>query len=315
MFSSCQCWHYRQYFDDTLEELGTVANYAFGLGFHAQIGNKLYFYLTTAESTEAVFENNAFNNNLYCIDIEANTLSMLNTESKCLPGAIIASLDNYLVHRQSERSQDNQLSTYIELLDTTTGLIDRRSPVFVLDDNTNIGSYMMNVCTDGEYIYALIDERFADNTNAAYLYKYDNNLEIIQKISLDAVAEYILTARVGEMAVCGDCLYLKNYSRDAVIAVITDDRVIPLLQENNIQNAKQNSTEHETLFFSYGGNTIYFYSADKQKLTYQTLELEDDYLLKSIMEREGTLLITTFAYASSPTDIPEDRLLLVRRYE
>lgn len=304
--------YFRQFFDGRCVEIGSVPDFEFSLGFHSQIGNGLYFYLTTAESAEAVFENNAFENNLYCIDLVSNALSVIRTESKCLPGAIIASLGDSIVSRQSERSPENHLSTYIELLDTQTGMVKKTSPIFVLDDNTNIGSYMMNMCVDGDYIYALIDERHEDGSNSAYLYKYNEDFDVIQKIGLDAIAEYILSARVGEMSVCGDCLYLKNYSRDAVVAVIEEDEVRLLLQENGIQKAKQYESGSELVFFTHGGNTLYFYNPIKHELTKQELVLDNDYLLKNIMEKDGTMLIATFAYASSPTDTPEDILLLIR---
>ena len=304
--------YFRQYFDGRCVEIGSVPDFAFSLGFHSQVGNGLYFYLTTAESTEAVFENNAFENNLYCIDLVSNALSVICTESKCLPGAIIASLGDSIVSRQSERSPENHLSTYIEILDPKTGVVKKTSTIFVLDDNTNIGSYMMNMCVDGGYIYALIDERHEDGSNSAYLYKYNEDFDLIQKIGLDTLADYILSARVGEMSVCRDCLYLKNYSRDAVIAVIEEDEVRLLLQENGVQKAKQYESSSELVFFTHGGNTLYFYNHIKHELTKQELVLDNDYLLKNIMEKDGTMLIATFAYASSPTDTPEDILLLVR---
>lgn len=304
---------YRYYWDGRLKEIGHIQDYVFNLGFYTMVNNDLYFYITKAESQEAVFENNEYDNVIYCINLTNNDLHEVYSESYCLPGAIIGSIGDYLVSRQSHRSEDNQLSTYIELLNLKTSEIEKKTTVYVLDDNTNVGTYMINMCTDGKNIYALVDQRFQDGTNRALIHKYNEQLELVSEIEIDAVAEYILSARVGKMAVFQDCIYMENYSGDAVIGRIKDDKVENLISDKGINFAIQYEYENVPLFFMRGSNVIYKYNEEQKKVETIKLDLKDGYLLKNIMIKNDDVLVILFKYSSSPNDVPKDRLIWLKK--
>ena len=301
---------YRQYFDGSIVNLGTIDNYVFNLGIHTLIGQNLYFYITTADSLEAVFNNDSFENHIYSIDLKENLLASIYSESKCLPGAIISSAESYIISRQSQRSEDNYLYTYLEIYDTQSQQVINTSEIFSLNDNTNIGIYMMNICTDGTYIYALLDERHEDGTNSPSIVKYDINLQIHEVINIDAISDYILAARVGEMATDGTYLYMKNYSGDSCVSIINNSIASPIIQENGLQISLQYTADQYPLFYRYGGTQLYLYDNNGGYASH-TLDLRDDYLIKHIMVNNDTALVTLFTYASSPDDVVEDKFILV----
>ncbi len=302
---------YRQYFDGRMISLGSIDDFAFNLGFHTLIDQKLYFYITTADSIEAVFENNSFVNRIYCIDIDKNLLREIYFESECLPGAIISSIDNYLISRQSQRSEDNFLYTYIEIYDTSINQIVKTSEVFTLNDNTNVGTYMMNMCCDGNYIYALLDERYEDGSNSPFIVKYDTNFEIQEVINIDSIAEYILTARVGEMYIDDTFLFMRNYSADACVSRIENGNVIPIIQENGLRKSLQYTTGQRPIFYVFGSTRIYLFDESKGSYVSHELNLQNDYIIQSIMVNDHTALVALFVYPSAPDDDLDERLILV----
>lgn len=301
---------YRQYFDGRLYNIGKISDYVFNLGFHTLINNKLYFYITTAESADAVFNDNAFENKIFCVDLDENLLSEIYTESVCLPGAIISSIENYLISRQSVRSEENNLYTYIEVYDTVQDDVTVCSEVYTLNDNSNIGTYMMNLCTDGEYIYALLDERYENGTHMAYLAKYDINLEIQETINLDTVPEDIFSSRIGEVFVDESVLFLKNYSGDACVLMIEENGVVPIIHESGLRRSLQYTSKHP-VFYIFGGTSVYIFSEQEESYVQYKLNLQDDYLIKHIMINGDMALVTLFAYSDSPDDTAEDKLYLV----
>src|SRR5699024_524182 len=152
------------------------------------------------------------------------------------------------------------------------------SEIFSLNDNTNIGIYMMNICTDGTYIYALLDERHEDGTNSPSIVKYDINLQIHEVINIDAISDYILSARVGEMATDGTYLYMKNYSGDSCVSIINNSIASPIIQENGLQISLQYTADQYPLFYRYGGTQLYLYDNNGGYASH-TLDLRDDYLI------------------------------------
>lgn len=299
---------YRESFNGSLIKIGEIPNYIFNLGFHALIGDKLFFYVTTAESTEAVFNENAYTNHIYYIDLSENKLYEEYSESNCLPGAIISSSSSLLISRQSARSVDNMLSTYLEIYDPESHKIVEVSEPFVLNDTTNVGAYMMNACSDSQFIYALVDYRFEGGNNNASIMVYDHNFEVITEINIDSIEEYILSSRVAEMSIAGNYLYMKNYSGDAVVALIEDSSVIPVIQKNGLQKAIQYHSEHP-VFYSHGGSDVFLYDESSGEFLKKELNLKDNYLIKHIMINDNSALVTLFAYASSPDDIVPDKLI------
>lgn len=299
---------YRQPFKGSCIKIGEIPNYIFNLGFHTLIGDKLYFYVTTAKSTEAVFNENAYTNHIYCIDLSENKLYEEYSESVCLPGAIISSSSSLLISRQSTRSVDNMLSTYLEIYDPESHKIVEVSKSFVLNDTTNIGAYMMNACSDNQYIYALVDNRYEDGNSHASIIVYNQNFDVITEINVDSIEEYILSSRVAEMSITGNYLYMKNYSGDAVVALIEDSYVTPIIQKNGLQKAIQYHSEYP-IFYSLGGSDVYLYDESSGKFLKKELNLKDNYLIKHIMINENSALVTLFAYASSPDDIVPDKII------
>lgn len=301
---------YRTYFDGKSVKIGEVDDYVFNLGIHTISDNTLYFYITTAESQAAVFEKNEYKNIIYKIDLTTNVLNEVYSESYCLPGAIISSVGEYLVSRQSHRSEDNQLSTYIELYNIRTGVVEKRSEVFVLDDNTNVGTYMINMCADNENIYAIVDKRYQDGTNDAKIHKYNTDMELIDTINLGDISNYILTSRIATMHVFDDCVYLKNYSGDAVVGIVKDNTISEIAKGKGLEIAIQHD-DHTPVFYLKGNTSVFFYNSEKKNLDSVELETENDYLIKSIMACDEKLLVTLFAYASSPDEVFNDRIYWV----
>lgn len=299
---------YRQPFNGSRIKIGEIPDYIFNLGFHTLIGDKLFFYVTTAESTEAVFNENAYTNHIYCIDLSKNKLYEEYSESICLPGAIISSSSTLLISRQSRRSADNMLSTYLEIYDPESHKIVEVSESFVLNDTTNIGAYMMNACSDNQYIYALVDNRYEGGNSHASIIVYNQNFDVIKEIKVDSIEEYILSSRVAEMSITGNYLYMKNYSGNAVVALIEDSYVTPIIQKNGLQKAIQYHSEHP-IFYSHGESDVYLYDESSGEFLKKELNLIDNYLIKHIMINENSALVTLFAYASSPDDIVPDKII------
>ncbi|MCD7776133.1 MAG: hypothetical protein LUH54_02015 [Firmicutes bacterium] len=252
-------------------------------------------------------------NVLYCIDTDTNQLCEVYSESTCLPGAYIASIDSYIVTRQSIRTDDNYLITYLELLNPETGEIEKSSEPFYLNDNTNVGVYMINMCADDNLIYALVDERLEDGTNSPIIYVYNDDLEVTDEINMDSVSEYILSSRVGDMCVWGNCIYMGNYYLEAFVGVIEDGSIKCLLQGESLEAAIQYDTDCDPLFFVRGSNVFYDFDSSSNSLKEIELELDGDYKISNVMIESDNVLVDLTYYATDYDDAKPDRIYRVSR--
>lgn len=305
---------YRHYFkDNRVIEIGSVPNYVFNIGFHALIQDKLFFYITVAESISDVFEENKYENILYAIDIDKNTMEKISAESEYLPGAIIHSSGDIIVTRQSKRSDNNILTTFIELFDVNSGKVLKKSDEHILDDNTNIGSYIMNTCTYNNYIYALIDERFEDGTNEPDIYVFDNDFNLVRTINMGSVSDKIMAARVGTMEIYKDFVFMSNYSDFSFIGTIENDTIKPLIEEQFIDIALQYSEEYPPIFFVRGTNRVIMLDCENKKLEQIELKLPEEYMIQFMMSTEENAFITLFAYSETPDDDKHNLLYFLKR--
>lgn len=307
---------YRHYFktsDDV--EIGVISNYAFNIGFTAQIKNKIYFYITTAENLDAIFLYNEFENIIYSVNIDNNVLSVEYKETHCLPGAIICEGKNSIVTRQSTRSSDNILTTFIEIYDIKEDTVSpiAKSKDFILDDTSNIGSYLMNCCTYNGKIYALIDERYENGTTYPCIQVYDSSLNLLQIIAMNEVQEQIMSARVGNMEVYEDIIYMRNYFDESFIGVISENSIVPLIQEQSIGISKRNSESEPPIFFVRGTNKVMELDLDNKKLNQFETILPNSYIIKYLMSSGEDVLVTVFAHSETPTDRKDDKLYLLKR--
>ena len=297
---SCACFYRQYYISNEMVKIGEIDNYVFDMGQYARIDHRIYFYMTIGESMNDIMDTNQYENILYYIDTDSNTLGIANTESKYLPGAIIDSIGGFIVSRQSQRSQENLLSTFIELYDTKTGHIQNGSEVFVLDDNRNVGKYIMNMCTDEKYIYALVDERFENGSNNTFVYQYDiKNFDLINKLTFSNVPSDFFMWKSGNMYVYRDCLYVSNYANESVVCTIHDDMCEKIAHGYGVQIAILSKKTESPIFYQKGGNTIYVYEEDKNMLLLGELDLLDDYTVNQIMKCGDQVLIALFKYPST----------------
>ena len=303
---------YRHFFDGKTILIGTIEDYVFNLGLFTVTNNHVYFYVTTAISAESVFENNTYKNNIYSVELKSNSFELVYSESECLPGALLHSTDKYLVSRQSERDENNVLSTYIELYDLETAAVVNSSKVFCLDDSRNVGEYMINICTDNGFIYALVDTRYEDGSNEALLYKYDIDFNVVSAIDMKNISDYILKARVGNMNINNDIVYMKNYSGDAFIGRIIENSIVPLIKQQYLEVAV-NYFDDVPLYYQRTGSTLYQFDFSTSELQKITLQTSNDFIIKNVLINGNNSLITMFTYETSYFDKKEDKVYYVNR--
>lgn len=304
---------YRQFFDGSYVEIGEISDFVFSRGCHAKVGDKLYFCITTGSSVEAVIDGGGFVNHIYCIDLKENRLYEEYAESECLPGAFMVAASTRLISRQSIRTENNIVSTWLEAYDLETHQVVKTGEAFLQDTNTNVGTHVMNLCSDGQYIYALVVDMNGDDWRGK-IWVYDQDLELVDKINMDQVAD-ILSNSVAKMSISRGYIYMGNTMPDGVVARVEDGVLVPVIQRHRLRDSVQFRGEYPVFFIFDSLDEepmdVYLYDEDSEEFHAHRMNLKDGYHISVVMRNEDKAFVYSFAYAGDYGEAPPDRMYLV----
>ena len=113
-------------------------------------------------------------------------------------------------------------------------------------------------------------------------------------ISLDNIEKYIVQARIAEMDVLGDYLFLNNYSNAGLISVINEDGSVSSQHEiSNIARLPSDIYTRNALFYVRQSNTYYVFDTISGDLQQMELSIDNGYLIRSMFADGNNVVVKT----------------------
>ncbi|MBR5969711.1 MAG: hypothetical protein IK016_05115, partial [Lachnospiraceae bacterium] len=267
--------------NDDILELGSIPDYLMNSYSAVNIGGKLYTYF-------AVSDDGVMRNDLYEIDVAKHTISPRVSNQDVAPIIYLFEIPSGVLQLKTPKKDAGQ--TYFEIFEPQTGethvvLVAQEREVFVLAATTDDSLFVLsaNEVTEEEYEFLL--KRFDLNT-----------FQLLDTIDLEEIHSYMIRARIGRMEIFGDLIYFMNYSDEAVVIRISDNDVIPVLEEKDIGcawNRKNETYDNEGVFFVRNTDECFILNSETGERTYIETELEKGYGIKSIFIDGDEILLYT----------------------
>ena len=277
-------------------DIGTIANYIMDSGSSVVIEDSIYTYITTSD------ENRKPQNDLYRIEHSNLELEKISTDKKSAP---IISL--YQTPTEILALKTDGTKTYFEKIDVRNGgaeeiLVSQSGETFVTADIVNTTLFVFAYSTDsmGDYQY-FVREYSLD--------KYEE----IGLITLDNIKEYISKARIADMEIIGNYLYLINYSGIGILGEINEDNTVSKTHEiSELTYLTSDEDSRTSLFYVRKTNTYYIFDNGNGELTKRNLTFKNGYTIRTMLSDDENVVVKTKADTENKIDRYHEEIYVFR---
>lgn len=255
----------------------TLSNYVMDSGSAVVSGDSVYKYITVAD------DNGYPQNELYHISCSDFSMERIFVDKECAP---LISLYQVPVGLLALKISDSK--TYFDLFTESN-----QSSNVVLEAPKSETFVTATVSDDTLFVFA-----YAQDSNGGYDYfirKYTlDGYDEMGVISLDNIEKYIVQARIAEMDVLGDYLFLNNYSNAGLISVINEDGSVSSQHEiSNIARLPSDIDTRNALFYVRQSNTYYVFDTISGDLQQMELSIDNGYLIRSMFADGNNVVVKT----------------------
>lgn len=271
---------------NTTTRIATISNYVMDSGSTVIIGDTVYFYITESNAEDQL------QNVLYCINCSDLSMKRLYEDGACAP---LISLYQSPFGILALKATDS--NTYFDLYNESMQI-----PTVVLEAPQGETFVTAAVSNNILFVFA-----FSGNSDEGYSYfirKYTlDGYEPIGIIMLENIQQYISQARIAEMAILGDYLFLNNYSNMGLISSINKDGTVSTLHEMPDIAILDSETENETtIFYVRQTNKYYVFNTVSGDLQQSELIMDGEYLIRSMFADSDRVVVKTKPNYESKSD-------------
>ena len=279
--------YYRQYLNDnSVEEIGVINNFVLSTKGAAKIGERVYF-------TAVVNNNGNESVGLYEIDLGANTISEVARDTECSYDAYTFPFGE-CVAVAKYRYEGDLIYSYIDVYDPRSEEI---STILdgVINNESLVGEIILRACSDGENLFALTDIGEDDSEapeTEVIMYSFNAESEETQNEKIifpESLKDYIMQARVYQLIVSNNYIYMSNYSNCSVLGRINGGKIDPIVQGENLEFA--GSTDDSILLYERGSNNLVVVDSLTGKFVKKSIEIEDNFTIKCVLLNEEDVLL------------------------
>ena len=277
-------------------EIGTITNYIMDSGSSVLIGDSIYSYITTSDETGKP------QNELYRISYSNLDMEKLSTDKKSAP---IISL--YQTPTEILALKTDGEKTYFEKIDVGNGdaketLVSPIGETFVtasISDNT-LFVFAYSIDSNGDYQY--------------FIRKYNlNGYKDVGIIKLDNIREYISQARIAEMEIIGDYIYLINYSGVGIILETNKDNTVSKKYEiSDLTYLTSDENSGTSLFYVRKTNTYHIFNDKNGELKERQLAFKSGYTVRTMFSDGENVVVKTKANTENKLDKYKEEIYVFR---
>lgn len=258
-------------------EITTLSNYVMDSGSAVVSGDLVYKYITVAD------DNGQPQNELYRISCSDFSMERIFVDKECAPLISLYQVPSGLLALKISDSK-----TYFDLFAESN-----QSSDVVLEAPKGESFVTATVSDNTLFVFA-----YAEDSNGGYDYfirKYTvdgyNEMGII---SLDNIEKYITQARIAEMDVLGDFLFLNNYSNIGLISSINEDGSVSACHEiSSIARFPSDAKNQNALFYVRQSDTYYVFDTVSGDLQQMELSVDNGYLIRSMFADGENVVVKT----------------------
>lgn len=267
-------------------KIGTISNYVMDNGAVVVIGDSVYTYITISD------EEGQTQNVLYRLCYSDMSMEQLYVDKVCAP---LISL--YRVPSGFLALKVSDSKTYFDHFNESN-----HSSNTVLEAPKGETFVTATVSDDTLFVFA-----YAQNSTGGYDYfirKYSlDGYNALGVISLDNIEEYIAQARISEMDIWGDYLFLNNYSNTGLISIIAEDGSVSAQHKiSNVAKLTLDAEDRDSLFYVRQSSTYYVFNAISGDLQQMELSVDDGYLIRSMFADGENVVVKTRINRESKKD-------------
>lgn len=268
------------------KEIGTISNYVMDNGAVAVIGDSVYAYITISGEDEQM------QNVLYRICYSDLSMEQIFVDKVCAP---LISL--YRVPSGFLALKVSDSKTYFDLFNKSN-----QSSNTVLEAPKGETFVTATVSGDTLFVFA-----YAQDSNGGYDYfvrKYSlDGYNALGVVSLDNIEDYITQARISEMDILGDYLFLNNYSNAGLLSIINEDGSVSARHEiSNVARLTSSAEDRNSLFYVRQSSTYYVFDSISGDLQQMDLSIDDGYLIRSMFADGENVVVKTRINRESKRD-------------
>lgn len=278
--------YYRQYlYEDTVKELGVIENFVLSTKGSAKVGQSIYFTVVINGGTSEYV-------GLYEIDLEENTLSEVARDNQCSYDAYTFSYGECVAIAKNIYGED-KVQTYIDVYDPQDNKL-----FTILNKEMNNesleGAIILRACSDGDNLFTLMDIGTGGGSTpetSIVVCGQDGQSRAVKqekKISLGSLEDYIMQARVFQMIVLNEYIYMSNYSNLSFFGKIDDDTISPIIEKHNLEFAGGGD---KIVLYERGSNNIIIVNPRTGEYSDKTIAGKNNYSIKCILANETDALI------------------------
>lgn len=273
--------YYRQYlYEDKLIEVGAIE--PFYLSTRSVMLDKSIFI------SIATLENDRIKNSLYKIDIDKNELVRVSTDDTCRPDAYAFVYDNNIAILKYSFGE-KIFRSFIDVYNPETNQLLTEIITDRMDNTASKGSTILQACSDNGYLYAFTrNKNGTPDVSEGKLVVYNQNFELVNTISISNIAEYIMGARVYQLSVKDNFVFLSNMSNDSVFGEIEQGNITPLLQEKNLEIA---SMSPRMILYIRGTNQILQFDPMTRQFNKISVDIPNNYSIRTVLAHDNHLLV------------------------
>lgn len=285
---------------DTTFKLGKIENPYINSGEVAQIDNKLYFYMNELVLDEKN-PDGQLEATLYEIDIEANTLQSIFTESIDKTLVYIDVLDNDIVSFKG-RYEDNFGIGYIDIIDFREEKTRTHPEQDVLlsvkfDNDKSEGDLIYNFAQSNNFLYTLEAKAVDPEARIFTIKQYNSKGSLVRRIELDKeVTDILKNERVSRFAVMGQYAFIRTFSNTGVLCDISNNIAVARLIDNeeiDIAYGAKNG-EEPTHILIYSRNKGDMWLLELKTSTLHSLDVNYENIEYVIIDDTKNILISAF---------------------
>lgn len=263
--------------ENTTTEIATISNYVMDSGSAVIIGNAVYFYITESDIEGQL------QNTLYRISYSDLSMERLCEDRTCSP---LISLYQSPLGILALKTTDS--TTYFDLYNESMQI-----PDVVLEAPQGETFVTATISDDILFVFA-----YSGNSSMGYNYfirKYTlDGYEPVGTITLDNIEQYIAQARIAEMVVLDDYLFLNNLSNTGLISSINKDGTVSVFHKMpDIAILSSESESKTALFYVRQSNNYYVFDTNSGDLQLLELNIDSGYLIRSMFADGENVVVKT----------------------
>lgn len=262
------------------KKVRTLRNVVVQDGWDALVGDRFYFSVHSGKRV------------LYKLDFSEETIEKVS--SSPYEGSWITGFNGQPLALRNRDSDDGTRETYIMSI-ADNGECEEIFWLHTGSAEENISPYILAMTGDGEYL-CTVEKETADSGEQYYFAKYNADFTLVQKTDITKLFEEYGLNSASWFYVCGDWLYLRDSSQNAVLCEVKETDISVCLSGQDIayiQNVSEN-TPDKILLLRPWTNEIYILDTKTGELQSKTLAFEgDSYTITYALANEDGLCVKT----------------------